>query len=88
MLTKTKYRQRCQLVAHQAAENKIPVGKIPYYLSKLSWFMEMQGLTPDRKFSPGGGIFLFGRAWCDKCMNEELFKTGLYTKEEIESIAK
>lgn len=61
--------------------------KIVEFLSKQKWFVQINGVAENKgqiHFTNNGAIKKFGKEWCDKCLNEELVKTGVYKFEENE----
>lgn len=87
MLDKQTYRIKCKVLASQIARLKLEPHKIPEYISRQKWFMQIQGMQFVGKefkgFSQSGAFQLFGKEWCDKCMRDELLRTGHYCPQNI-----
>jgi hypothetical protein len=81
MLDKNKFRLKCKLLASQIAKSRLPANKIPEYIAKHKWFMDLCGVNKQQQsiqFASGGAIKMFGKQWCDEAMNRALIETGAY----------
>ena len=84
-LDKQQYRLKCRILARKIAKMRLKPHTIPDYLSKQKWFINIQGAILTKKgikFAKGGAFCMFGREWCDDCMNKELIATGIYKAKE------
>lgn len=93
-IDKKMYRLKCRILAQKVAKMKLDPIKIPDWLSKQKWFMQIQGVSIVKgkiHTSKKGAVSLFGAEWCDSCFTEELLATGVYEKQiskegDIESV--
>jgi len=81
LVTKDIYRTKCGILARIVAKSKFTPDKIPTFLAKQTWFMQLNGVQIKKNkvhLSNSGAYHLFGKDWCDKCWSEELIKTETY----------
>ena len=74
MITKDTYRKKCRSIISAYNLHIKPSHEIPVILSKINWFMRMQGIINGQLGN--GAIRTFTKEWCDKCFEEEMEKVA------------